>query len=369
MRARLSADRRAVLLQGLGLGLTAAVVWWLARNTGASLAQRGLTIGFGFLRHPANFEIGDTWWIPFSPTDSVGRAIVVGLLNTALVSALGCVLATAAGFVAGILRLSPNPALRGLVRAGVELIRNTPLLLVLLFLAASLHALPTPQHALVPIPGVFLSDRGLVLPAIAMSGWTLGLAAAALAAYVVRRRLGGHGWIAAAALAASSVGSAIVRPPAVHAAHFTGFNFAGGVTLSPELAALLAALVLHQAAHISEVVRGAVLAVPRGQRDAAMALGMSRMQSLRLVVMPVALRAMVPLLATNCVSLIKNSSLAVAIGFPDVVSVLNTAGNQTGHSIETMLIMIAVYLSLSLLVAAGLGRYNAHLLHTGTALS
>jgi general L-amino acid transport system permease protein len=366
---RAPADRRAVLLQGLGLGLTAALLWWLARNTTASLAQRGLTIGFGFLRHPANFEIGDTWWLPFSPADSVGRAIIVGLLNTALVSALGCVLATAVGFVAGILRLSPNPALRGLVRAGVEIVRNTPLLLLLLFLAASLHALPPPRQALVPLHGVFLSDRGLVLPAIAVGGITIWLAVAAVAAFALRRRLGTRGWIAAAALAAAAVVSAIARPPAVQVAHLSGFNFAGGVTLSPELAALLAALVLHQAAHISEVVRGAVLAVPRGQRDAAMALGMSRFQALRLVVMPVALRAMVPLLATNCVSLIKNSSLAVAIGFPDVVSVLNTAGNQTGHSIETMLIMIAVYLSLSVLVAAGLGRYNAHLLRTGAALS
>jgi len=363
------ADRRAILLQSVGLGLTAAAMRWLARNTEASLAQRGLTLGFGFLRRPANFEIGDTWWMRFSPADSIARAIAVGLLNTALVSILGCVLALAVGFAAGILRLSPNPALRGLVRAGVEVVRNTPLLLLLLFLAASLHALPPPRHALAPIPGVFLSDRGLVLPAVRISRWTIWLAVAAAAALAVRRRLGTRGWIAPAALAAAAIVCAIARPPAVSSARLAGFNFVGGVTLSPELAALLAALVLHQAAHISEVVRGAVLAVPRGQRDAAGALGMSRVQTLRLVVMPVALRAMVPLLATNCVSLIKNSSLAVAIGFPDVVSVLNTAGNQTGHSIETMLIMIAVYLSLSLLVAAALGRYNAHLLRTGTALS
>ncbi len=369
MRPALAADRRDAVLQALGLGLTAAVVWWLARNTSVSLAQRGLTLGFSFLRHPANFEIGDTWWLAFSPADSIGRAIVVGLLNTALVSALGCVLAIAVGFVAGILRLSPNPALRGLVRAGVEIVRNTPLLLLLLFLAASLHALPPPSQALSPVHGVFLSDRGLVLPAVSIGRWTIVLVLAAVAALALRRRLGTRWWIAPAACAAAAVVSAILRPPVIATAHLRGFNFAGGVTLSPELAALLLALVLHQSAHISEVVRGAVLAVPRGQRDAAGALGMSRWQTLRLVVMPVALRAMVPLLATNCVSLIKNSSLAVAIGFPDVVSILNTAGNQTGHSIETMLIMIAVYLSLSLLVAAALGRYNAHLLRTGTAIS
>ncbi|HSC30445.1 MAG TPA: ABC transporter permease subunit [Gemmatimonadaceae bacterium] len=355
------------MAQGVALGLTAAVLWWLASNTSISLAQRGLTLGFGFLRHPANFEIGDTWWLKFSPADSIGRAILVGLLNTALVSALGCVLAIAVGFVAGILRLSPNPALRGLVRAAVEIVRNTPLLLLLLFLAASLHALPPPQRAVRPVPGVFLSDRGLVLPAIAIGGWTIMLAVATIIALALRRRLGG--WSAPGVLALATLVSGVVHPPGVTVGRLQGFNFAGGVTLSPELAALLAALVLHQSAHISEVVRGAVLAVPRGQRDAAGALGMSRWQTLRLVVMPVALRAMVPLLATNCVSLIKNSSLAVAIGFPDVVSILNTAGNQTGHSIETMLIMIAVYLSLSLLVAAALGRYNAHLLRTGSAIS
>jgi len=364
---RPAADRRAALAQGIALGLTAAVIWWLVRNTSVSLAQRGLTLGFGFLRHPANFEIGDTWWLTFSPADSIGRAILVGLLNTALVSALGCVLAVAVGFVAGILRLSPNPALRGLVRAAVEIVRNTPLLLLLLFLAASLHKLPPPQHALTPVHGVFLSDRGLVLPAMTIGRWTIALAAATVITIALRRRLGG--WVAPAVLALATLLSAALHPPAISAAHLRGFNFVGGVTLSPELAALLAALVLHQSAHISEVVRGAVLAVPRGQRDAAGALGMSRWQTLRLVVMPVALRAMVPLLATNCVSLIKNSSLAVAIGFPDVVSILNTAGNQTGHSIETMLIMIAVYLSLSLLVAAALGRYNTHLMRTGSALS
>jgi general L-amino acid transport system permease protein len=181
----------------------------------------------------------------------------------------------------------------------------------------------------------------------------------------MRRRLGRAGWIVVATTAIAVLLSLIFLPPSVHVAHVSGFNFIGGTTFSPEFAALLVALVLHQSAHISEVVRGAMLAVPRGQRDAARALGLSRFQTLRLVTIPLALRAMVPLLATNCVSLIKNSSLAVAIGFPDVVSILNTTGNQTGHNIETMLIMIAVYLSLSLAVAAALNRYNASLLKPG----
>jgi general L-amino acid transport system permease protein len=356
---------RAAASQGLALGATAALLWWLARNTGASLERNGASLGFDFLSQPANFEIGDTAWLPFSPENSVARAIAVGLLNTARVSALGCALALALGFVVGVMRLSRNPALRGLVRAGVEVIRNTPLLLLLLFLAASLHGLPPATRALEPLPGWFLSNRGLVLPSIALSTFTAWLGAAVVGALLMRRRLGRAGWIVVATTAIAVLLSLIFLPPSVHVAHVSGFNFIGGTTFSPEFAALLVALVLHQSAHISEVVRGAMLAVPRGQRDAARALGLSRFQTLRLVTIPLALRAMVPLLATNCVSLIKNSSLAVAIGFPDVVSILNTTGNQTGHNIETMLIMIAVYLSLSLAVAAALNRYNASLLKPG----
>ena len=156
-----------------------------------------------------------------------------------------------------------------------------------------------------------------------------------------------------------------VTPPDVDRPKLEGFNFVGGLTVSPELTALLAALVLHHAAHISEVVRGAVLAVPSRQRDAAYALGLSRAQTMRFVVIPQALRAMVPLLATNCVSLTKNSSLAVAIGFPDLVSILNTTANQTGHAIETMVLMIVVYLTLSLVVAATMNAYNRRLLQPG----
>ena len=302
------------LVQAICLGVIAAAGWWLARNTLTSLDQRGITLGFGFLRDPANFAIGDTPWIRVSPGDSVARVIAAGLLNTARVSIAGCLLAVMLGFVVGVLRVVRAPVVRGIARAGVDLVRGTPLLLVLLLLAALLHGLPPTSAAFHPLPGVFLSDRGLVLP----------------------------------------------LPGDVP--HLAGFNFTGGLTLSPEFAALLLALVLHHGAHISEVVRGAILAVPRGQLDAAHALGLSGMQTVRYVTLPHAVRAMVPLLATNCVSLIKNTSLAVAIGFPDLTSVLNTAGNQTGHTIETMLLMIGVYLTLSLAMAAALNHYNRRLL-------
>jgi general L-amino acid transport system permease protein len=357
-----SRTRRALIVQGLTFGVTAAVLWWLAHNMSANLERRGLSLGFGFLKQPANFQIGDTAWLRFSPEQSFGRAILVGLLNTVRVSVLGCVLAIAIGFVVGVLRLSHNPPLRGIVRAGVEVIRNTPLLLLLLFLYTSLQGLPAARHALEPAPGVFLSDRGLVLPSVAFNDLTAWLAFVLVVALVLRRRMGAMARYGITVVLAAIAFSMVLRPPSVETAQLIGFNFVGGTMLSPEFAALLAALVLHHAAHVSEVVRGAILSVPRGQRDAARALGLSRFQTLRMVTIPLSLRAMVPLLATNCVSLIKNSSLAVAIGFPDVVSILNTTGNQTGHNIETMCIMIVVYLSLSLAVAATLNRYNTTLL-------
>ena len=309
--------RQSVAAQALALGVIGLALLWLARNTATTLDQHGISLGFGFLRQPANFEIGDAP-IAYSPADSFVRAIIVGLANTARVSVLGWIFAIALGFVLGVLRLTPNPAMRGVARGFVEAVRNVPLLLLLLLLAAVMHALPPARAALQPLPGVFISDRGLVLP------WLVN----------------GH----------------------VDWPRLEGFNFVGGLTISPELTALLAALVLHHAAHISEVVRGAVLAVPSRQRDAATALGLTRFQVLRFVVVPQALRAMVPLLATNCVSLTKNSSLAVAIGFPDLVSILNTTANQTGHAIETMLIMIVSYLTLSLTIAAAMNAYNRRLL-------
>ena len=201
--------RRSAAAQGLALGLAAAALWWLARNTATTLDQNGISLGFGFLRQPASFDIGDAA-IAYSPSDSFLRAILVGLANTARVSVLGWIFATALGFVLGILRLSPTPAVRGVARSFVELVRNVPLLLLLLFLAATMHTLPPARAAFEPLPSVFISDRGLVLPWISLTSGSL----------------------------------ALERPV------LQGFNFVGGLTISPELTALLAALVLHHAAHI-----------------------------------------------------------------------------------------------------------------------
>jgi general L-amino acid transport system permease protein len=369
VRAAVPVKARSAAAQGLALGVAAAALWWIGRNIAITLGDNGISLGFGFLRQPANFEIGDAP-IAYDPSDSFARALVVGLANTARVSVLGWVFAIGLGFVLGILRLSTTPAVRGVSRGFVELVRNVPLLLLLLFLAATVHSLPPARGALEPVPGVFVSGRGLMLPAIGLATWQwslgvilLGAMVAGLARSTLRRS---RAWlIVSVTTAVALIASFVLDPPAVDRPVLRGFNFVGGITISPELTALLAALVLHHAAHISEVVRGAVLAVSARQRDAAYALGLSRGQTMRFVVIPQALRAMVPLLATNCVSLTKNSSLAVAIGFPDLVSILNTTANQTGHAIETMLIMIVVYLSLSLLVAAAMNAYNRRLLRPG----
>ncbi len=285
-----------------------------------ALEQRGVPLGWGFLGQPAGFDIGDAP-IRYGPQDTFARALLVGLVNTARISAAGWILCIGLGFGLGLMRLSTNPSLRGVSRAFVELVRNTPLLLLLLLLMATLHALPAARDAIEFLPGFFLSDRGLAGPLPRFDGGLL--------------------W---------------------DVPHLEGFNFAGGFLLSPEFTALLLALTIHHAAHVSEVVRGAVVAVGRGQHDAARALGLSRWRAMRRVILPQALRAMVPLLASNCVSLTKNSSLAVAIGFADAVSILNTTANQTGHAIEAMLLMIVMYLSLSLMVAASMNWYNARVL-------
>lgn len=355
---------RSMLVQGATLGVTAGVLWWLGHNTLGTLQEHDIPLGFDFLRQPANFDIGDTAWLRFDPQDIIGRAILVGLANTLRVAVLGFVLSLVLGFVLGTLRLVSAPAVRGLVRACVEVMRNTPLLLLLLFLDATIRRLPPPGQALHPVRDVFISNRGVALPSITLSSAPLiGLVLLAIALLLVRRtpRMRRALMVVTAVAAAGVVASLVLAPPVVDVPRLTGFNYAGGWNLSPEFATLLAALVLHHAAHISEVVRGALLAVPRPQVDAARALGLTGAQVLRFVTVPQALRAMVPLLVTNCVSLVKNSSLAVAIGFPDLVSVLNTTGNQTGRNIETMLIMVVAYLSLSLVVAGALGRYNARL--------
>lgn len=344
-----------------------------------NLHRFGITPGFDFLHRPANFEIGESL-IAYSARDSYGQAILVGLLNTVKVALFGCALATVFGVVLGVARLSGNPLLSGIVQAYVELIRNTPLLLQLFFWSATLHALPPPRQALHPVAGVYLCNRGILVPSLAdgvQAGWLmLGLAVSAAVvgvSLVVARRCGlppsgrRAAAIGAVALAFPTVALLAGPPLAWEVPELRGFNFAGGATLSPEFAALLVGLVVNASATIAEIVRSGIQSVPAGQWEAARALGLPWHRIMRLVVLPQALRVIVPLMTSSHLSLTKNSSLAVAIGFPDLVSVVNTSANQTGQALEAMAILMATYLALSLAVSIAMNAYNRRIALRGAA--
>ena len=290
----------------------AAAIVWIASNAAANLAAQHIASGFGFLGRPAGFEVGESFFLRYNASDTYLRALGVGLFNTLAVSAIGIVLATFLGAAIGVSRLSRNFLVRGLGAAYVEFLRNVPLLVQLFFWYALItEGLPPVREALEPLPGLFLANRGIFFPTFSGT-------------------------------------------PALQ-----GFNFAGGGALSPEFAALLIGLVTYTAAFIAEIVRAGVLSVPAGQWDAALALGLTRGQALRRVVLPQALRAIVPPMTSQYLDLTKNSSLAVAIGYPDLVSIANTSLNQTGQAIEGIAIIMLVYLTISLSISALMNWYNA----------
>jgi len=364
-----------------GMLLGAVAIFGLFGNTMLGNMHRfGIVPGFAFLNHAANFEIGESL-ISYSSRDSYARAILVGLLNTIQVAIFGCILATVLGVALGVARLSGNRLLSGLAQVYVEVVRNTPLLLQLFFWNATIHALPGPREALQPVDGFLLSNRGVFLPALrdpSGQGWLFpGMLAGLLLllglAWLRRRRRQGPslryaiGVLAISVLVPAGValgsGSRVrIELPALH-----GFNITGGMSVSQEFVALLVALVVNAAAGICEIVRGGIQAIPPGQWDAAAALGLTRWGSLRLVILPQALRVIIPLMTSSYLSLTKNSSLAVAIGFPDLVSVVNTGANQTGQVFETITIMMTVYLTLSLFVSVAMNLYNRRLALQGYA--
>ncbi|WP_283179776.1 ABC transporter permease subunit [Gemmobacter sp. 24YEA27] len=336
-----------------------AGLWLLGQNIAAALEKAGISPGFAFLTRAASFQIGESV-IPFSAGDTYLRAIGVGVINTLRVAAVGCVLAAFLGTALGVLGLMGNPLLTRLVRIYVELIRNTPLLLQLFFWIALARNLPGPKQA-VHGGGIWLTNRGVYVPApVVEAGWLWPLLACAvviIAVLALRRfaRVRRGTWPVALTLIAGIFWQAGLSfdIPALK-----GLNVRGGLTLSPEYAALLIALVVKFSAAIAEIVRAGILSVPEGQREAARAMGLSDWQIMRLVVLPQALRVIVPLTTSVFLDLTKDSSLAVAIGYPDLVSVLNTTANTTGQAIEAVLIMAGTFLMLNLCVAALMNHYN-----------
>lgn len=371
------ARTRGVIYQILVLGGVLLLGWYLVSNTMDRLAQQSIASGFGFLNKEASFGISESP-IAYSPADTYGRAFIVGLLNTFKVGLIGIVLATLLGTLIGIARLSPNWLIRKLASTYVEVIRNIPLLLQLFFwFALVTEVLPHPRQALEPLPDVFLSNRGLKFPipvyhpahlwmGVALLAGIVGSFFVARYARALQDRTGEQlpllryvlGLILGLPLL---VFLAFGAPLTWNTPALTGFNFQGGMTVSPEFAALLAGLTFYTAAFIAEIVRSGIVAVPKGQTEASLALGLSRARVLRLVILPQALRVIVPPLTSQYLNLIKNSSLAVAIGYPDLVSIANTTLNQTGQAIEGIAMIMATYLTISLSISAFMNWYNTRI--------
>ncbi|OJU03287.1 MAG: amino acid ABC transporter permease [Rhizobium sp. 63-7] len=334
------------------------------------MARIGILPGFGFLGSSANFEIGESA-IAFRAGDTYFKAILAGLLNTLKVSLLGCVLATVLGVVIGVAGLSRNLLLSGLIRWFIEITRNTPLLLQLFFWMAIAKALPAPRQAPALFDTVFLTNRGVYIPSIALEGGPFGLLAALAlagaigAALILALRFSGRltrrNGTAAVVLSVAAILSLLALSgarPVVQAPALAGFNIRGGLNLSPEFAALLTGLVVKFSALIAEIVRAGIQSVGAGQWEAARALGLHDGQIIHLVVLPQALRVITPLTTSSYLDLTKDSSLAVAIGFPDLVSIINTTANTTGQSMEALIILIGTFLAINLALSALMNAYN-----------
>lgn len=365
---------RSIVYQILVVGAVVFVIGYLVSNTIANMEARKIASGFAFLSREAGFAIGEHL-IDYTPADTYLRALTVGVLNTLLVAVIGIVLATILGALIGIGRLSPNWLVARVCSVYVEVLRNLPLAVQLFFwYALIIENLPGPRQAVSPLPGVYLSNRGIKFPIPApdpVHPWMLGAAILGLALSVVvvrwaRRRQAATGeqfpayWVSAGLTVGLPVLAFLVggAPTALDRPVLKGFNFTGGGTLTPEFAALLVGLMTYTAAFIAEIVRSGILAVSHGQTEAAYALGLRRGLTLRLVILPQALRVIVPPMISQYLNLTKNSSLAVLIGYPDIVSIANTTLNQTGQAIEGIAIIMAVFLTISLSISAFMNWYN-----------
>jgi general L-amino acid transport system permease protein len=367
---------RALFYQGLLAATLIGLAYLAWSNAVANMQARGVPMGFGFWDETAGFDVNQAL-IPYSALSTYGRAFWVGLLNTLLVGAVSIVLATPLGFAVGLARLAPNWLLSRIALVYVELTRNTPLLLQLFFwYNAVLKTLPSPRQS-VSVAGLFfLNNRGLYLPRPIYSdgAWLVGAALALAAgltvalAFVGRRRQAATGersqdlWTALTLIVGLPTVAyfAAGRPIGLEVAQLAGFNLRGGTEIHPEFAALVFGLVTYTASFIAEIVRAGVLAVPRGQSEAAAALGLHRPLSLRLVVVPQALRLITPPLTSQYLNIVKNSSLAVFVGYPDLVLVFaGTVLNQTHAAMQVMAVTMAVYLAISLVVSFALNLFDA----------
>ncbi len=366
--------KRGIFFQLLIFIGVAILAGGLIYNTQHNLQSQNIATGFGFLSQEAGFEISETM-MEYWSDDSYLQALKVGFLNTLKVGVIGNFLAIILGVIVGILRLSPNWPVAKLCKGYVEVIRNIPLLLQLLFwYSLFTEILPSVKEALSPIPGVFLTQRGFFYPSLVdhtiwpwVKGALLcGLILFFIIASVLKKKEERQGrkikhWPYAMGLVIGLpaliwiIGGA---PFQWDTPELTGFNFSGGSGISPEFAALLVGLVLYTAAFNAEIVRAGILSVDKGQWEAAESLGLNKFQVLRFIILPQSLRVVIPPMTSQILNLIKNSSLAVGIGYPDYVAVANTTMNQTGQAIEGVLLIMAVYLFFSLFSSLFMNLYH-----------
>lgn len=365
---------RNLAWQVLVVGSILGIAVFMVLNAQDAMEKRGISTGFGFLFEPAGFDIGESL-IPFDSTDTFLRAYAVAVLNTLKVSVFSIVFATVIGVIIGIARLSSNILVSKLASGYVEMFRNTPQLVQIIFWYTLFTQLPAPKQALSLFDAAFLTNRGLIVPwPVDAPGYFWGLmafiAACVAAVAAVRwadrrrrstgKRLKGVGWWNTALILGLPLlaWSAFGAPTGVSVPSLQGFNFVGGLALSPEFLALLLGLSLYIAAFIAEIVRSGIQSVNKGQIEASNAICLRSGDTYRKVILPQALRVMVPPAAAQYVSLVKNSSLGVAIGYPELFNVDNTIITLSGHTVEAIGMMMAIYLSISFSIAAVMNLYN-----------
>ena len=370
----LDPKKRAIMYQILILCMVGLLAYYLVSNTLVNLQRQKIATGWGFLNKESSFEIGESP-ISYSAASSYGRALIVGTLNTLKVSLIGILITLILGTIVGVARLSSNWLVSKLAGLYIEVMQDIPVLLQLFFWYAIFYeSLPSPRQALCPVSGLYLCNRGVAftIPEAhpAHKYMFLAFVVACIVIYIIRRWAKKRQEQTGQYFPVFRVSIPIIigfplmvwlgfgAPTAMNAPQLVGFNFKGGITVSPEFIALLMGLVLYTAAFVAEVVRAGIQSVSKGQREAAMSIGLRPPLVLNLVILPQALRVIIPPLTSQMLNLTKNSSLAVAIGYPDFVSVANTTINQTGQAIEGVALIMLVYLIFSLSTSAFMNWYN-----------
>lgn len=367
---------RGILAQTLVMGLLGVLVYLVVTNTISNLEKRNIATGFWFLSQPAGFEIQMTL-VPYAAESTHARVFLVGLLNTLFISVLGCLFATVLGFILGVMRLSGNWLLGNIIYAYVEITRNVPLLLWIIFWYTIFLKLPQIRESLALGDNIYLNNRGLFTPAPVLGDAfdlvILAFGLAALGAWAVRRWARKRQEATGRIFPAFWAGLALIVLLPVIVFYAAGspmewqvpvrnrFNLRGGLQIAPEFVAMLLALTLYTAAFVSEIVRAGILSVNKGQREAAAALGLKQNWTMRLIIVPQAMRVIIPPLTSQYMNLTKNSSLGFAIGYSELMAVFGGVSlNQTGQAIECMAIVMATYLIISLAISGFMNWYNAH---------